>query len=172
MEKLKLRVKDGFKDDFGNGIARIDPEIFSEVKLNTGDIVHITNINSKKSTGTYIFPSDLRDKGTRIIRIDVNLRRNLDVKIDDIVIIKKTKMRLAQQVSFAGFQKGIILKNPNLLVEKLNNKLVSKGDIFTFRSGNKKIDLIVINHTPETRVVKMGENTTIYCQETSYIEGI
>ncbi len=172
MISKKLRVKDVFKADFGKGIARIDPEIFSEVNLNTGDIIYITNIISKKSTGAYIFPSDLKDKGTRIIRIDVNLRRNMDVRIDDIVIINKTKIRVAQQVSFAGFQKGIILKNPNMIVKKLNHKLVSKGDIFTFRSDNKKIDLIVINHTPETRVVKMGENTTIYCQETSYIEGI
>lgn len=172
MEGLKLRVKEGFKEDFGKGIARIDPEIFSEVKINTGDIVYITNINTKKSTGTYIFSSDLRDKGSRIIRIGVNLRRNLQVAINDIITIKKTKLGEAQQVSFAGFQKGIILKNPKIIVKKLNNKLVSKGDIFTFRSGNKKVDLIVVNHTPDTKVVKINENTTIYCQETSYIEGI
>ena len=33
MEILKLRVKDGFKNDFGKGVARINPEIFSEVNL-------------------------------------------------------------------------------------------------------------------------------------------
>ena len=172
MNKIKLRVKDVFKSDFGNGLARIDPEIYSEENLNTGDIVYIINITSKKSTGAYIFPSDLRDKGTRIIRIDASLRRNLDVSIDNIVQIKKIKVKLAQQVSLAGYQIGVILKNTDILAEKLKNRLISKGDIFSFRSGNKKVDLIVVNHTPQTEVVKMDANTTVYCQETSYIGGI
>lgn len=170
MNEMKLRVKDVFKDDLGKAIARIDPDIFSETNLTTGEIINITIIISKKSTGAYIFPSNLKDKATRIIRIDANLRRNLSVRIDDIVRIKKTKIKLAQQVSFAGFQKGIILKNPNLLVKKLNNKLISKGDMVSFRWGNKKVDLIVINHTPETGVVKIDENTTIFCQEQPYNE--
>lgn len=114
MNEVKLRVKDVFKDDIGKSTARIDPEIFSETNLNTGEIINITSIISKKSTGAYIFPSNLKDKATRVIRIDANLRRNLSVKIDDIVRIKKTKINLAQQVSFAGFQKGIILKKPKV----------------------------------------------------------
>ena len=121
MIKRKFRVKDGFKVDIGKCIARIDPEIFSEVNLNTGDIIYITNVTSKKSTGTFIFPGDLRDKGTRIIRIDANIRRNLGISINDVVKIKKTKIKLAQQVSFAGYQEGIILRNPGLLKQKLEN---------------------------------------------------
>jgi len=45
---------------------------------------------------------------------------------------------------------------------------VSKDDIFSFCSGNVKVDLIIINHTPQTEIVKMIENTSIYCQEIAY----
>ncbi|MFX1592336.1 MAG: hypothetical protein ACFFCL_06545 [Promethearchaeota archaeon] len=162
----KLRIKDVIKEDFGRGIARIDPEILSEVNLNTGDIVSIFTKTSKKSTGAYVFPSDLKDKGTRIVRIDASLRRNLGVSINDIVKIKKTKIKLAQQVSFAGHRTGVILKNTDILAEKLKNRLVSNGDIFSFRNGNKKVDLIVVDHTPQTDVVKINEDTAIYSQET------
>ena len=170
MKEIKFRVKEAFKADFSKSIVRIDPEIFSEENLNTGDIVYIINITSKKSTGAYIFPSDLRDKGTRIIRIDASLRRNLDVSIDNIVQIKKIKVKLAQQVSLAGYQIGVILKNIDILAEKLKNRLVSKGDIFTFLCGNEKVDLIIINHTPETEVVKIHKNTYIFFQEKAYQE--
>jgi len=102
MIEKKFRVKDGFKADIGTGIARIDPEIFSEVNLNTGDIIYITNNTTKKFTGAFIFPSDLRDKGTRIIGLIANIRRNLGISINGVVKIKKTRIKLAQQVSFAG----------------------------------------------------------------------
>ena len=166
--EIKFRVKDGLKIDIGKCIARIDPVIFSKLNLNTGDIIYITNITSKKSTGAFIFPGDLRDKGTRIIRIDANMRRNLGSSINDVVKIKKTKIQLAQQVSFAGYQEGITLRNPGLLKKKLINKIVSKDDILLFRSGNVKVELIVINHTPQTEIVKMDKNTSIYCQEITY----
>ncbi len=164
MKNTKFRVKEAFKADFGKSIVRIDPEIILKENLNTGDIVSIFNNSGMKSTGAYLFPSDLKDKGTRIIRIDAILRRNLKVSINDVVKIKRTNVKSAQQVSLAGYQKEIMVKKPNLLAKKLRNKLVSKGDIFSFRSGNKKVDLVVVNHTPETDVVIINEDTAIYSQ--------
>jgi len=168
MMERKFRVKVGFKVDVGRCIARIDPEIFSKINLNTGDIIYIINVTSKKSTEAFIFPGDLRDKGTRIIRIDANIRRNLGISINDVVKIKKTKKQLAQQVFFMGYQEGIILRNPGLLKQKLENEIVPKEDVFSFCSADSKVDLIVINHTPQTEVVKMNENKPIYCQEIAY----
>jgi len=57
------------------------------------------------------------------------------------------------------------VKNAEILAEKLKNSLVSKGDIFSFRAGKKRVDLIVINHTPQTEVVKIHGETTIFFQE-------
>ena len=168
MNELKLRVRDIFKEDIGKDIARVDPTIFTELNLKTDDVIQIINEFNGKSTAAIVYPSNLRDEGKKIIRIDAFKRKNLGVSVDNIVKIKKTKITLAQQVSFAGYKRGIILKNPKVLVKKLNNKLVSKGDIFTFQAGSERIDLIVINHTPETEVVRMHTNTAIYCQEKAY----
>ncbi len=168
MHKLKLIVRDIFKEDIGKDIARVDPALFTEFNLKTDDVIQIINEFNGKSTAAIISPSDLKDKGKKVIRIDAFKRRNLDASVDDIVKIKKTKITLAQQVFFAGYKKGIILKNPKVLVKKLNNKLVSKGDIFTFHTGYERVDLIVINQTPETECVRMHTNTAIYCQEKSY----
>ncbi len=64
------------------------------------------------------------------------------------------------------------MKNPDILAEKLKNSLVSKGDIFSFRSGKKKVELIVVNHTPQTEVVKIHENTAIFFQKKTYQGGL
>ncbi|MFX1571537.1 MAG: hypothetical protein ACFFB0_02230 [Promethearchaeota archaeon] len=168
MRELKLRVRDIFKEDKGKDIARVDPAVFTEFNLNTDDIIQITDSFNENSTAAKVYPSDLKDKGKKVIRIDAFKRRNIGISVDDIVIIKKTKIALAQQVSFAGYKKGIILKNPKALGKKLNDKLVSKGYIFTFQAGSERVDLIVINHTPETEVVRMHPNTAIYCQEKFY----
>lgn len=172
MKNMKFRVKDVFKVDFGKNIARIDPEIIFNNNLNAGDIICVYNDSTKKSTAAIAFPSEIRDKGTKFVRIDAILRRNLNTSIDDIVRIRRIKSYLAQQVSFAGFQQNIVLNNPNILVEKLKNSLVSIGDIFSFCSGKKKIELIVINHTPQADAVKIHEDTTIFFQENEYQEGL
>jgi len=172
LNEIKLRIKEAFKKDFGKIIARIDPEIIFENKLNAGDIICVYNDSTKKSTAAIAFPSEIRDKGTKIVRIDAILRRNLDMSLNDIVKIRRIKSYLAQQVSFAGFQQNIVLKNPNILVEKLKNSLISIGDIFSFCSGKKKIELIVINHTPQADAVKIHEDTTIFFQEKAYQEGL
>ena len=158
----KLRIKDLFKEDFGTRITRIDPDVILENNFNSGDTICIYNDSMKKSTGAIAFPSDKRDKGTNFIRIDAILRRNDNVRFEN------TRSYLAQQVSFAGFNQGIIVKNAEVLTEKLKNCLVSKGDIFSFRAGTKRVDLIVINHTPQTEVVKIHENTSIFFQEKAY----
>lgn len=169
---MTLRIKDAFKDDFGKGIARIDPNIVSEKDLDAGDSICIYNESTKKYTAAIIFPSEHRDKGTKIIRIDASLRRNLNASIDDVVRIKTVNENLAQQVSLAGIQTGLILKNPNILAEKLKNALVSKGDIFSFQVGNRKLDLIVINHTPQVDVVRIHKNTNFFCQKEPFQGGI
>lgn len=130
MLEIKLRIKDAFKEDLGKGIARYDPTLFLKHSLDSGDVVHIINPSSKNDTAAYVYPSDAKDKDTKVIRLDAQLRRNLSAMIDDIVIINKTKMQLAQQISFAGYQKGISLKKPNVLVERLNKSLITKGDEF------------------------------------------
>ena len=47
MNRMKFRVKDVFKDDFGKWIARIDPDVVLENNLNAGDTICIYNDSTK-----------------------------------------------------------------------------------------------------------------------------
>ncbi len=71
-----------------------------------------------------MFPSDSKDKGTNIIRIDALLKRNLNASLEDIVRTKKTQNHLAQQISFAGYKRGIVLNSPDVLVKSLKDQVV------------------------------------------------
>ena len=77
----------------------------------------------------------------------------------------KIKPELAQQISFAGIKKVVIIKNLHCLSEKLSGKLITKGDVLKFRINGGIIELIVVNHTPEPGVVKINENTHIFIQK-------
>lgn len=160
----KLRIKDIFKEDAGKGIARVDPSLFVNGFIEAGNIICIRKDSIGKITSGFAFPSDYRDSGTNVIRIDALLRRNLHASIDDVVEIQKARVNLAQQVSFAGYHQKVTIKNPELLAKKLHNRLATKGDIFSFREKDRRIDLVVINHTPKGSVVKIHKKTAIYVQ--------
>lgn len=77
-------------------------------------------------------------------------------------------MRLAQQVSFAGYHQKVAITNPGVLAKKLHSRLVTKGDIFSFREKDRRIDLVVVNHTHQGEVVKIHKKTAIYIQRNIY----
>ena len=81
------------------------------------------------------------------------------------MVNKKISPELAQQITFAGIKKVIILENLRSLSEKLSGKLITKGDVLKFRSNGEFIELIVVNHTPEPGVVKIHENTYFFLQK-------
>ena len=78
---------------------------------------------------------------------------------------KKIKPELAQQITFAGIRKIIIVENLQVLSEKLSGKPITKGDVLRFRVNEGIIELIVVNHTPEPGVVEIHENTQIFLQK-------
>ena len=98
----KLRVKDAFKEDSGNGRIRIDPEVVKKLKFKTGDAIEIFHPISKSKTAALLFPGKPNDSGTGIIRIDAFLRRNINAKVDDYVEVRKIKAAIAEKIVFAS----------------------------------------------------------------------
>ena len=162
----ELNISEAFKEDINRNVARVNRETISEMNLKIGGIIHIQNGVNDKFTAAFIFPSS--EKDIRTIRIDKLLRRNLQASIGDPVIIRKTADYLAQQIFFAGLSSSIIINNANFLAEKLENRIVSKGDILSFRVNNSKMDLMVINHTPQNNVVKIHKDTRMFCQKMKF----
>jgi hypothetical protein len=79
------------------------------------------------------------------------------------VIINKAD--LAQQVTFSGNKKVLILENLQALSEKLSGRFVTKGDVLKFRVDGNIIELVIVNHTPEPGIVMIHEKTHIFLQE-------
>ena len=166
----KLRVKDAFKEDAGRGIVRIDPEVIKALDLKTGDVIEIAYILANKKTAALLYPGRPEDKSTNIIRLDPSLRRNLDVRIDDIVEIRKIEAVLASKITFAGLEEAVILRNSQQLARKLENRVITKGDILSFYSFNKRVDLVVVDYVPKADAVRIHEGTKIMLSEKTHKE--
>jgi len=166
----KLRVKEGFKEDSGRGIVRIDPDIIKELELRTGDVIEISHPGSIKTTAALLYPGRSEDKGSGIIRMDTSLRRNLNASLDDIVKIRKIEAVLADKVTFAGFQEAVILKNRQQLARTLENRIITKEDILSFYSYGRRVDLVVVDFSPRSEAGRIHLDTKIVLSEKSFKE--
>ena len=163
----KLRVKDAFKEDAGRGIVRIDPETIEKFNLHTGDILEIGHPLVNKRTAAYLYPGKREDRGMGVIHIDSSLRRNLGASLDDIVEIRKIEAVLANKITFAGLEESVIVRTPQKLARKLENRVLTKGDILSFYYMGRRIDLIVIDYSPQAEAVRIHLDTQIILSEKS-----
>ena len=166
----KLRVKDAFKEDAGRGIIRVDPEIYIELNLRTGDVLEIIHPSSNKKTAALLYPGKREDKGTKIIRMDSFLRRNLGAFLDDFVEVRKIEATLADKVIFAGLKEAVILRNSQQLARKLENRVITKNDILSFYAYGRRIDLVVIDYHPKSEAVRIHLDTKVILSEKSHKE--
>ena len=169
-KETKVRVKDAYKQDVGRGRIRLDPEVIKELKLQTGDIISISHPGTAQRTAALLYPGKQEDHGTNIIRIDASLRRNLGANLDDIVDIRKIKAELADKITFAGLKEAVILRNSQQLATKLENRVITKGDILSFYSMGRRVDLIVIDYSPKSEAVRIHINTGIHLAHKSHSE--
>ena len=79
---MKLKVAEAFsQSDVGRSIARIDPSCMEKLDLVDGDMIEI---EGKKLTATTVASSQ-SDIGLEIIRIDGFIRKNWDIKENEIL---------------------------------------------------------------------------------------
>ncbi|MHA1334661.1 MAG: CDC48 family AAA ATPase [Promethearchaeota archaeon] len=154
----ELRVKDAFKDDVGEGIVRIDPLIMDQLILRPGDVIEIINPPAHKKTVALVNPGK-EEKEKNIIRIDPSVRRNLEVKIDDFVKIRKINAVKANKIIFSGLNESFILRNTQQLARRLQNRVVTQGDVLSFYTYARRIDLMVVDFDPKAEAVKISLTT-------------
>ncbi len=163
----KVRIKDAFKEDAGRGIVRVDPEIVSNLKLKVGDVIKIIHPVVNKKTVASLSTGKNEDKGKKIIRMDPSLRRNLGASIDDLVEIKKISVDIANTITFAGLDNSLIPRDPQALARKLENRAITKGDSLSFYAMARRIDLVIVDYTPNSEAVKIQLDTKILFSEKS-----
>ncbi len=122
-EKI-LKVAEALSQrEIGQGIARIDPNIMSELGLNERDIIEI---NGSKKTAAIVLPSQT-DIGLGIIRIDGLVRKNSGATIGGEVTVKKAKAIEAKKVVLAPTEDNIRVQGD--VRSLFMGKVMMKGDI-------------------------------------------
>ena len=109
--------------EIGQGIARIDPNVMSELGLNERDIIEI---NASKKTAAIVLPSQT-DIGLGVIRIDGLIRKNSGATIGGEVTIKKAKAVEAKKVVLAPTEDNIRVQGD--VRSLFMGKVMMKGDI-------------------------------------------
>ncbi|MDX1373242.1 MAG: AAA family ATPase, partial [Nitrososphaeraceae archaeon] len=125
-KNLSLKVAEAEQRDVGRKIARIDPNLASELQLYSGDVIEISSILNKITVLNW--PAREVDRGKGLIRIDGYIRNRLEVGINDIVDIKKVESKDAQSITLAPTEPLRIVGAEGYLGEYLLGNLVSTGD--------------------------------------------
>ncbi len=167
---VEVRVKDALKEDVGKGFIRIDADIVKEMSIHPGDVIEIIHPSSNKRTAALFWSDYKEDKGTKIIRIDSSIRRNINASIDDFVRISKIEASIAERVTFAGLEEAIILRNAQQLANILENRVITKGDILSFYAMGSRVNLVVIDFTPKSEAVRIDDQTKILLSPKSHKE--
>ncbi len=82
--------------------------------------------------------------------------------------MNKKGVDIAQQVSFACYNRSVIIKDIENLSKKLYNLPIMKGEILKFDYKGDIIELVVLNHTPEPGVVVITDETKFFLQHGDY----
>ena len=160
--EVELRVAEALTRDVGRGIARIDPDVLSNLGWRTGDVIEI---EGKKTTAALLWPAPQSDTGREIIRIDGSTRNNAGVGIDDKVVVRLTEGAYAERITLAPTEPLRISGGEEYLGQLLDGRVVVKGDIIAISVMNRRIDLVVTKVDPDSKAVIVNENTQISISE-------
>ena len=169
-DNIKVRVRDAYKRDAGRCRIRIDPDVIKELNLKTGDVIEVEHPVSGKKTAAILFPGKDQDKGINAVRIDSSLQRNINAHLDDFVKIRRIEVRMAERITFAAVKEAVIIRNSDQLVRKLENRIITKGDVLSFNAIGKRIDFVIIDYFPKADAVRIHLGTRIIISEKTYRE--
>jgi transitional endoplasmic reticulum ATPase len=154
MSTKKLEVAEVQPDDAGKKKALIDPEEMRSLNIQKGDVV---TIEGDSKTVAVAQKGYSHDRGTKLIRIDGNTRRNAGTSIGDQVEVEKTEIKEAQKVTLAPTSQSMMIKGgENYLKRALQNMPLMTGDRFRVRLISSPISFAVSKTQPDSPVVVTG----------------
>ncbi|AIY89986.1 CDC48 family AAA ATPase [Geoglobus acetivorans] len=160
-EEVYLRVAEAYHRDVGRGIARIDPEVMSDLKLQSGDIIEIVG---KSRVPAIVWPGYPEDRGKKIIRIDGNIRSNAGVGIDDKVKIRRVDAKPAEKITLAPTEPVRLMGGEAYLKRLLEGRPVIKGQRIRVEVFGHVLTF-VITVTKPSGVVIVGRGTQVELRE-------
>ena len=191
--EITLKVAEAISQkDIGQGIARLDPNVMSELGIHERDLIEIVG---ERKTVAIALPSPT-DIGLGVIRIDGLVRKNSGSTIGGEATIKKAKATEAKKVVLApidnnihvqgdvrGLFAGKVMVQGDIIGSQIRSPRPSMGmgfnsifdELIDFTPSMTEIKFAVVSTSPKDIVI-VGPNTEIKLHETpvdvSKIEGV
>jgi transitional endoplasmic reticulum ATPase len=163
-ELLYVTVKEATHDDAGKGIARLSIEVMKDLCLVSGDIIEIIG---KKKAAAIIWPGFAQDTGSRILRIDGNIRGNVGTGIDEKVQIRKSEAEYAKKIVLQPTHPVHLVGGEQYLSRHLRGHPVTEGQTIRIDVIGNSINLVVTKVDPKGIVI-VTDGTGIELKEEPY----
>ena len=188
--EIALKVAEALSQrEIGQGIARLDPNVMSELGINERELIEIVG---DRRTAAIALPSQT-DIGLGVIRIDGLIRKNSGATIGGEVTVKKARATEAKKVVLAptednirvqgdvrGLFAGKVMVQGDIIGSQIrapraNNGFNSLFDELMDFNPMREIKFAVISTNPKDIVI-IGPNTEVILNESpvdvSKIEGV
>lgn len=173
---MKLTVKPLRQKDAARSIAAVDKALLQEHNINHGDYIFVRNPNKDNKSIVRVWPGYDEDTGKGIIRIDGQVRNEVDVAIDESVTVEQAEdISGADSITIAIPDQYTVRGNlTGIIQSKLNGKPVTEGQNLPFsldfgtlgQQKQKALQLKIIKVSPENPAI-VTNNTEIKIEEQS-----
>ena len=164
---LRLIAREAIPKDVGKSRARLNPKVFEELNLKSGDVIEV---RGKSSTAALAWPSEETPPDS--IRIDGITRRNAGVSLNELVDVRKVSRRVAEKVVLSAV--GEELKVDEDFLSFLKNRLIGlplhKDNITSIVLLGNPVRFKVVSIKPNTIAV-VGESTEVVIERPLPAEG-
>ncbi|MEM0320859.1 MAG: CDC48 family AAA ATPase [Thermoprotei archaeon] len=143
---------------WGRGVAQIDPKVLEELGLSANDPILAIGY---RRTGLIALPSDSRDYGRRIMKVDEETLLNVGVTLGDRVVVRKIEPKTAERLVL-GYPEDF-KGQPDLreVMISVRGRPLCRGNVISVRVGGKLINATVEDYSPQDEAVVVGYNTRI-----------
>ncbi|EHQ35950.1 CDC48 family AAA ATPase [Methanoplanus limicola] len=160
----ELTVKEAAHEDAGRGIARVSIDIMQALDLRSGDVVEISG---KKKAAAMVWPGFSHDTRRGVIRIDGNLRSNIQTGIDEKVTIKKVEAKYAEKIVIHPTQPVALRGGEQYMTRLLAGRPVYQGQVFRVNIMGNALTFVISKIKPGG-VAIVGPDTVVEIKETPY----
>jgi transitional endoplasmic reticulum ATPase len=155
----ELHVAPLSPQDAGKGIARIPRVAMEELGITSGDIVQLTG---RRQTVAKALPA-YEPETAGVIRIDGNVRTNLNVGTDEPIEVSKAEPKPAESITIALPQYTILRGAEPFIHRHLLERPVIRGDSVHMRLLGQPFVFLVTRTSPSGPVVITEETEFAIC---------
>lgn len=157
-KEIQVKVLEAKPKDVGKGEAHLDHALLDELGIKQGEFIFL---HGKKTSIGIVQPGYYEDVGKSIIRIDGNIRRNIDVAVDEYVKVSKAEVPPAEFISFTLLQQLRIKGGEEYLKQLLLGRCFARNDVVEINIMGRRLELGIASYQPEGPGVYLTNDTTI-----------